>query len=146
MISTLDPKQDTHVGEDLMSTGCWEPVMTPLFLHAVDLIKKNRLTAGDTKRPALLDIGANHGWFTNLGAAAGLAVAAFEPVPEHCEKVRQRCVRLSCRGRGAEGRRLVVAGRAGAACLPACLPARPHRFAAPHTTPPPFLGPRSCPF
>ena len=39
--------------------------------------------------PAALCAGANHGWFTNLGAAAGLAVAAFEPVPEHCEKVRQ---------------------------------------------------------
>lgn len=97
--------------------------MTPLFLHAIDLIKKQRVAAGDLKRPALLDIGANHGWFTNvraaphfppccrtvglphgvcslhilsdggvvaqLGAAAGLSVAAFEPVPEHCEKVRQ---------------------------------------------------------
>lgn len=63
--------------------------MTPIFLHVVDVIKTQRQAAGDTKRPALLDIGANHGWFTNLGAAAGLAVAAFEPVPEHCQKVRQ---------------------------------------------------------
>ena len=58
LISTLDPKQDTHVGEDLMATGCWEPVMTPIFLHVIDLIKRQRAAAGDHKRPALLDIGA----------------------------------------------------------------------------------------
>ena len=60
--------------------------MTPLFLHAVAA----RLAAAPAGgRPALLDIGANHGWFSNLAAAAGFAVAAFEPVPEHCDKIRQ---------------------------------------------------------
>ena len=55
--------------------------MTPLFLHAVAA----RLAAAPAgSRPALLDIGANHGWFSNLAAAAGFAVAAFEPVsPEN---------------------------------------------------------------
>lgn len=73
--------------------------MTPLFLHAVDVVKGLRLAAGDTRRPVLLDIGANHGWFSNIGAAAGMSVAAFEPVPEHCAKIRQS---LAMNGFGAE--------------------------------------------
>ncbi|MFH5924292.1 FkbM family methyltransferase [Roseomonas xinghualingensis] len=67
----------TDIAPHLIMNGIWETAYTTLFQR---LIRPNDL---------VLDIGANHGVYAVLAAAAGARVAAFEPNPRLCELMRR---------------------------------------------------------
>jgi FkbM family methyltransferase len=65
------------IAPHLIMNGVWETAYTTLFQR---LIRPDGL---------VLDIGANHGVYAVLAAAAGARVAAFEPNPRLCDLVRR---------------------------------------------------------
>lgn len=80
-----DPRQDYDVSSFFEAAGLIERSITKIFYH----IFRARCMAGakaagaenSDGRALFVDVGANFGWFSLLGAAMGCRVVAFEPVP-----------------------------------------------------------------
>ncbi len=78
VMATHPVNLDKVISAEIWETGCWEPFETELFLAS--------LSAGDT----LIDVGANIGWYSILGALrVGVkgAVHAIEPDPVNYEQL-----------------------------------------------------------
>jgi FkbM family methyltransferase len=84
------------IAPHLLMQGVWETPYTSLFQR---LIRPNDL---------VLDLGANHGVYAVLAAAAGARVAAFEPNPRLCELMRR-----SAAVNGFSGRMMVYEAAVG---------------------------------
>ena len=68
-ICLYEPERDKYISGSLLSTGVWEPYITPLVQKALNC----------TPRAIFIDIGANIGYYSMLAAAAGRSVIAVEP-------------------------------------------------------------------
>jgi len=79
----------THdgVSDKIQRTGQWEPLLTRTVVHE---LKKN-------PKAVLLDIGANIGWFSLLGASLGASVTSFEPNPMNRFLIEQSICALKSR-------------------------------------------------
>ena len=75
-ICIYDPSKDKYITGALLNNGIWEPYITKVFQIALE------------KHPnaIVIDIGANIGYYSFLGAAMGHDVIALEPVMENAER------------------------------------------------------------
>jgi FkbM family methyltransferase len=84
IVAPLHPLKDTHVSTDLLKVGAWEESTSALVAWSL----QSYINADSTEPCVLIDVGANIGWFSLLGAALGCQSIAFEPVAEHCQQIR----------------------------------------------------------
>lgn len=75
------PSVDSFVSRQLLNSHSWE---RPLVESALKTLGASR-----SKKPVLLDLGANIGTWSLAAATAGHQVVAVEPVPRHVEMLRQ---------------------------------------------------------
>lgn len=71
---------DYWISQQIKVNGFWERELVQEMLSV--------LTQHKSRRPVLVDIGANIGFYTLAAAAAGFHVYAFEPVPRNAEMLR----------------------------------------------------------
>ena len=76
---------DFWVSRTIQTTGTWERELVNSMLET--------LHSESSKRPILIDVGANIGVFTLAAAVSGFQVHAFEPVPRNAEMLRQSLIR-----------------------------------------------------
>lgn len=74
---TWPAETDSFVSKEILNGGVWEPKLVAL---ARDVMKEK-------KKGILLDVGANIGQYTLLGAALGHTVIAVEPISEHVKMI-----------------------------------------------------------
>ena len=74
-----DASSDIYISGSLWSSGVWEPALTALLQSALRLYPE----------AALLDIGANIGYYTLLAATMGHPVVAVEPAPGNLQRLTQ---------------------------------------------------------
>ena len=85
LMSTLNPRRDSHFSYDMHTKGGWEPGSTALLYE----IEKYQKVIRKNDKMVLIDVGANLGWFSLIGAKLGCKVVALEPVPDHAQRLRE---------------------------------------------------------
>ena len=72
-------ENDKYISAALLSSGVWEPFVTRVYQHALTLHPD----------AAVVDVGANIGYYTLLAAAMGHSVVAVEPQHENLRRLAE---------------------------------------------------------